>query len=245
MIVYHCTTHGTEADWFTKMFTDPWLRSRHQNSDLGFYHTGTLPDVNPYQNNAWDATIIPDNNVASAMYISYQDFLDMPDEEDRAFFVIRHPKEIVVSIFERWTNGLISDDMYMENLYTRYKDLDHIELKKRIIDICFDNGLFQTHIDWYKNITSDQRFLVVFFEDLIGEKRAKTVSKIFTHCGFDMSEALTDTYIKNFSTQRIVSEVPNMYKKSDWTKKWNSLLDDYWEEKAKESDIKELPYSYL
>ena len=96
--IYHCCVHKTGSQWIRKVFADPEI---YRVTGLRTYAYGPRLDDGDrnrsYPEVSFDRPF-PVRRIVSPLYIPYESFVELPKPEPwRAFFVLRDPRDIVVS----------------------------------------------------------------------------------------------------------------------------------------------------
>lgn len=173
--VFHCCPQKTASQWLKAVFEDP----------LVYKYSGLFPyNFTDYAKaiNLKDPTYyhfpkaFPDQTLATPLYVTYDQFLSIPKPENyRAFFVIRDPRDLVVS-------------QYFSILYS-HKRSDEVDQKRQtlrqmtqkeglqyVIEHLADNGYWDRIRSW-GNI-DDSYVTVIRYEDLANEQ---TMFATFRH----------------------------------------------------------------
>ncbi|MGX7672363.1 sulfotransferase domain-containing protein [Plantactinospora sp. DSM 117369] len=225
--IYHCTIRKTASQWVKALFSDPVV----------YRYSGLLPyDPRPYKWRYPEA--LPPNRVVSSLFISYKGFMNLPKPDPyRAFFVLRDPRDIVVSGYFSYR----SSHTAMGDVLQVRKVLQEKPFKEgllHVIDHLAAKGTFRSLRSW-ATAPKTEAIGLFRYEDLTGEQQLEEVGRLMRHCGIPIppSElaALVSRY--SFSTMRRRVEAPGSVshyrkgKSGDWR---NHFDDDVYEAFAAE-----------
>ena len=177
--IFHCCTQKTASQWFRLIFSDPVV---YQHTGLNCFSFESFMDllVGKYPENAdqkWDrlptllyrdfcpAVSVPVNTIITPLYIGRNVFGKLPKPENhKAFFVMRDPRDIVVS----WYFSIRDSHPLMGNILKHRKILQKTDFKgglKYTIDVLQERGVFEAQRSWM--IQEPTENVKVFrFEDL-------------------------------------------------------------------------------
>ena len=95
--IYHCCVHKTGSQWIRKVFADPAV---YRATGLRTYAYGPRLDDGDGAAPTRDLVrpAVPRRRIVSPLYMPYDGFAALPKPEPwRAFFVMRDPRDVVVS----------------------------------------------------------------------------------------------------------------------------------------------------
>ena len=138
--IYHCCTQKTASQWFRRVLCDPTV----------FRYTGLKPFRYP-KLGLREASIegpLPRRTIGIHLYIDYPTYEAIPKPEKyRTFFILRDPRDIVVSWY--FSAKYSHKQVYpIPELRRNLEMLDLREGLKYIIDAWNDFGLFEAQRSW-------------------------------------------------------------------------------------------------
>lgn len=185
--IYHCCTHRSASQWIRDILGDR----------IVFKYTGLRPfhyqtewmdkyDPRPYDERYFSKSF-PQNTIVSPIYIDYDCFLDVGKPEHyRAFFVLRDPRDIVVS----WYFSTKYSHQLMGPIQKHRHKLKNINKRNGIIygiDRLKDIGLFGAQRSWITS-KNDERVRVYKYENLVTGDNLKQIKDLFCHCQIDVPD---------------------------------------------------------
>jgi len=220
--VFHCTVRKTASQWIKALLSDP----------LVYRHSGLMPyDPRVYK---WrHPQEMPRGRAVSSLFISYPKFAELPKPEQyRAFFVLRDPRDIVVSSYFSTRNShtpmgdvpavrkVLREKSFKDGmLYT----IEHLRRK----------GTFRSMRSW---VTAPGTPAVALFryEDLTGERQHAEVERMMRHCGVELPPARLEELLSRYSFSRMRSDpegtaVVSHYRKGkagDWRNHFDDDIDE-------------------
>jgi len=156
--IYHCCTQKTATQWIRAIFSDP----------IAYRYTGL--DVLPYPHLglrfAHFDRPFPRRTFAATLPIAYPTYLSIPKpQEYKAFFILRDPRDIVVSWYFSAKYSHLPFGPIPE-LRTNLEKLDLQEGLRYMIDRLEDWGSFWAQRSWME-VTEDRENIQVYrYEDL-------------------------------------------------------------------------------
>ncbi|WFE24461.1 sulfotransferase domain-containing protein [Solwaraspora sp. WMMD937] len=175
--IYHCTVRKTGSQWVKAILSDPVV----------YQYSGLLPfDQRVHRRRYPDA--IPPGRVASSLFVGYKRFEAIPKPEKyRAFFVMRDPRDIVVSSYFSLRNSHtpMGDVLHHRKIL---KEKPRKEGLLYIINHLAEKNLFSALRSWVV-APSAETFRLFRYEDLTGERQADEVEELMRHCGIALPPA--------------------------------------------------------
>jgi hypothetical protein len=198
--VYHCCVVKTGSQWVMGLLSD---LATYKYSGLSHYHYLSRMysgrDPRPNMGERWFSDAFPERTIVSPMYIDYPCFAAFPKPERyRAFFVMRDPRDVVVSWYysSRYSHLVMGDDIRRIR-----EDLECLSVPDGLlysIDNLADYGLFDSLRNWFAAPADDPNVKVVRYEDLVAPDKLDVVADLFAHLdlGFarDQIEGLLDAH---------------------------------------------------
>ncbi|MGF1492741.1 MAG: tetratricopeptide repeat protein [Microcoleaceae cyanobacterium] len=215
--VYHCCAPRTASQWLKKILVDFRI---YQYSGLAPIPVGLVETP---------GKVPPQTLQTGTFPISYEAFCQMPKPETyKAFFVIRDPRDLVVS-------------SYFANRYSHVVSQSTLKNRQVLSDLAVEDGilymidalqgLFQALQSWVdaKKLGESElahQVKLIRYEDLTGENQLETFTDLFQHCDIAipesvLSQLLEDNKFKKLSGGRKQGEENHMshYRKGvsgDW-----------------------------
>jgi hypothetical protein len=199
--VYHCCVWKTASQWVRNVFsaTDvyrysgllPYAYEVHEGRDYRSLQERTFD--HPFQV----------GRIVTPLYISYESFAGMPKpEEYRAFFVVRDPRDLIVSHYfsSRYSHsenpGVLEDRALLVNIP---------EQEGMIVTLRFmaERGIFDALRSWVENSTSDPRVRVFRFEDLVGADQLNWMTQLCDHCDIKLPQEKLKAILDRLSFERL------------------------------------------
>ncbi|MDG4787899.1 sulfotransferase domain-containing protein [Micromonospora sp. WMMD1102] len=191
--VYHCTIRKTASQWIKALLSDPVV----------YRYSGLLPyDPRPHK---WRyPQPCPRGRVVSTLFVSYNGFMNIPKPDPyRVFFVIRDPRDIVVSSYFSYR----SSHTAMGDVLEVRKVLQEKPKKEGmlyLIDHLAGKGTFRSLRAWAK-APEDGTVGLFKYEDLTGERQADEVARLMRHCGFPIPPDELTALLSRYSFSRMRS----------------------------------------
>ncbi len=180
--IYHCCVHKTASQWIARMLADEQtyrfcgLKTHHYQRELP-----DKADARPIRNRTF-TTPFPARTIVTPIYIGRENFLAIPKPPaHRAFFVMRDPRDILVSWYFSWKNS----HPVMGNVSERREQLKKLGEDDGLIfgiERLAEDGLFDALRSWRTAGVSCPEIMVVRYEDLIDADQFACFQRIFTHC---------------------------------------------------------------
>ncbi|WDQ00375.1 sulfotransferase domain-containing protein [Micromonospora chalcea] len=185
--IFHCTVRKTGSQWIKALFSDPAV----------YRHCGLLPyDPRFYSGGA--TAPVPAGRVGLAIFLSHKRFEAVPKAGSyRAFFVIRDPRDVVVSSYFSLRNSHAP----MGDIPQARKALQELPKKEGmlyVIDRLRDKKQFGQMRSWAV-APSDETFRLFRYEDLTGERQTEEVDQLLRHCGITLPPAELEALLARYS----------------------------------------------
>ncbi len=239
--VYHCCVHKTGSQWIRKVFADPLV---YRATGLRTYAYGPrLADEErnrSYGEISFDRAF-PPGRVVSPLYLPHQGFvaLDKP-EPWRAFFVMRDPRDVVVSwyfssIGSHPTNSSRGMQQAREHLAALDEERGLIDSIRRLAGY----GLLDALGSWIG--VEDPLVMVVRYEDLIGDDRDHWWERLLDHCDVLLSEPDRKALLARYSFEALSGRSPGQENASsklrkgvagDWRNHFTPAVDEAFREET-------------
>ncbi|MFG2068764.1 sulfotransferase domain-containing protein [Micromonospora tulbaghiae] len=185
--IFHCTVRKTGSQWIKALFSDPAV----------YRHCGLLPyDPRFYAGGA--TAPVPAGRIGLAIFLSHKRFEAVPKAGSyRAFFVIRDPRDVVVSSYFSLRNSHAP----MGDIPQARKALQELPKKEGmlyVIDRLRDKKQFAQMRSWGV-APRDETFRLFRYEDLTGERQADEVDQLLRHCGITLPPAELEALLARYS----------------------------------------------
>lgn len=189
--IYHCTVRKTGSQWIKALFSDPVV----------YRHSGLLP-YDPRFYKRRPLPVVPPGRAALALFHSYPRFLDIPKPGTyRAFFVIRDPRDIVVSSYFSLRNSHAP----MGDIPLVRKILQEKPKKEGLLYVITrlsERYLFKQLRSWAV-APSSETFGLFRYEDLTGERQLEEVDQLMRHCGIALPPSELAALLSRYSFSKM------------------------------------------
>jgi hypothetical protein len=204
MNVLHCCPHKSASQWIRAIVRDPMFYAA-SGLTYHFYYEN-LPD-NILHRKVTESRIdeaFPENTVISPLYISYDNYVKIPQNgERRAFYVMRDPRDILVSYYfsHRYSHTM---NPIVELNRERLSSLGIMEGFEYCLDRLIQRGSYDAMRTWAG--TGDESVIVVRYEDLVGEDFKAHFRRVLDHCRINISDADLAALLDKNSFERLSGE---------------------------------------
>lgn len=199
--VYHCCIQRTASTWFKIFLSDALV---YQYSGLMPYDAGLSGvRMNTYYPRKY-ARPFPPKTIVTGLYIDAKNFENLPKRpEYKAFFMIRDPRDIVVS---GYFSLLYSHNPMGDVLPIRLKlrELQQDEGLIYVINYYNKIGLFDALRSWIK-YHNDDSVLVVKYDDFASIRHKDVVQMVLTHCDIRIPSRQLDTLLEKYAFKKMRS----------------------------------------
>jgi len=153
--IYHCCTQKTASQWFRAVFNDVAL---YENTGLRVYSYAKIG-----LRSARFKKPLPKKTLGTHLYINYATYkaLSKP-KKHKTFFVLRDPRDIIVSWYFSAKNSHIRVSP-IDEMRGYLEVANFVDGMKYIIDTIDDWGTFEAQRSW---VQSDQQIRIFRFEEL-------------------------------------------------------------------------------
>jgi hypothetical protein len=202
--VYHCCVHKTASQWIRRLLCDP--RTYRYCGLRPFSYQQKWPNgSDPRTITARSfSRPFPAQTVVSPLYVDYANFRAVPKPgEYRAFFVMRDPRDIVVSWYfsTRYSHPLTPG---VADQRPKLQRMDRQEGILFSIRHLAQYGLFEALRSWAEAPPCPAHKLVRF-EDLVGTDGKNEVRELLEHCEIEVPDAVFDEVHRSNSLKAIRS----------------------------------------
>ncbi|MBM2621085.1 sulfotransferase domain-containing protein [Actinoplanes sp. LDG1-06] len=219
--IYHCAVRKTASQWIKEVFSD----------SLVYKHSGLLTyDPRFY---GWKhPRVVPPNRIGLSLFFPRARFDKMPKPEKyRAFFVMRDPRDMVVSSYfsTRNSHGPMGDVLEQRKVLM---ELPRKEGMLWLIGDMAKKNRFGAIRSWVDAPQSPEVKLVKY-EDLTGDNQSDEMAALLSHCGINLPPDALETVLSRYSfakmNERKGTSTVSHYRKGqpgDWA---NHFDDDIYE----------------
>lgn len=206
--IYHCCVHKTGSQWIRKVFADPAV---YRATGLRTYAYGPRLDdgdrSRSYRDIHFDQPF-PARRIVSPLYMPYDGFAALTKPEPwRAFFVMRDPRDVVVSwYFSSVSSHPTNSSKGMQRTREHLSNLDEEQGLIDSIHRLGQYGLFEALGSWAG--AGEPGVLVVRYEDLIGDDRDEWWKRLLDHCDVTLSDEDREALLARYSFQVLSGRRP-------------------------------------
>lgn len=200
--LFHCCVHKTGSQWIQSILSD-LITYRYSGLTCYAYQSRML--------NGYDSRIItqrsfdkpfPEKTIVSPLYIDYDNFDKIPKpKSSRAFFVLRDPREILISWYfsARYSHIPIGDIPAIRN------DLSRLDLTDALlysIDYLEQLGLFTAMRSWKDAERKDPKIMLLHYEDLVNSSM-EVFSTLFKFLDVPIPDDSLSSLLEAYSFKRL------------------------------------------
>jgi len=199
--VYHCCVWKTASQWVRNVFS---------TSDI-YRYSGLLPysygphegrDHRTLQERTFDKPF-PRRRIITPLYINWESFASLPKpEEFRSFFVVRDPRDLVVSHYFSSRYSHVENATVLQDR-SRLDDLSERDGMVVTLKIMAGRGIFDALRSWIENSSADSRIRVFRFEDLVGPDQLEWMMRLVDHCDIRIPRENLETILASLSFERL------------------------------------------
>ncbi len=225
--IYHCCVYKTGSQWIRRLFSDPRLYRWSGLKPINGARLGGDPENRIPLAARQKPGGFPVDTAVTGLFMSYENFRIMPKPEKyAAFFVVRDPRELVVSWYlsTRFTHP---ENPGVKELRRKMEGMDDKEGIKFSIDYWRDNGLFTIMADWHRAAKKEKRIRTFFFEHLTGSDGYSCFQKILSHCRISIPDGRFRPVFEAHSAKRLSSgSKTGKYSFASQGLKWRQYFDE-------------------
>lgn len=203
--IYHCCIHKTGSQWIKSVLSDPVI---YQYSGLNPYHLQVMRDdmaklehvVKSLQENP-----LPDRTIVSTLYMEYERFEVIEKVgEHKAFFVMRDPRDLIVSWYYSALSAHVLPKDMSKPLYEARIALKNMSLNdglKYAIDFWVDRGKFDLMLSWVGK--GSENIKLIKYEDLVSTQNKLAFKELFDFLDIKVPDDQFDRLIDAYSFRRL------------------------------------------
>lgn len=231
--VFHCCVQKTGSQWVKSLLLDP--RS-FQYSGYSHYHPQSRQVGAGDSRRATEREIrggFPTRSLVSPLYISYDRYAEIPKEgETRAFFVMRDPRDLLVSWYHSAKkNHIVGPDETTPLARAReaLNRLDREDGLKYAVDYFEERGRFAALASWAD--ADDPEVLLCRYEEFVSDDGQAAFRRLFDHCDIRIPEDRLGALLEAYSFERLTgrkrgSEDTSSHLRSGRAGDWRTSLPD-------------------
>jgi len=186
--IYHCCVHKTASQWIARILA---ADETYRASGLHTYrYQRELPggaDIRKIGERTFDKPF-PPHTIVTPIYIGWENFIAIPKPSSwRAFFVMRDPRDILVSWYFSWKHS----HPVMSDIGEQREKLNAASEDEGLcygIEQLHEQGLFAALRSWIDASKRSPNAAVFRYEDLIDANQLAVFQKLFAHCDIAMPE---------------------------------------------------------
>lgn len=210
--IYHCCVHKTGSQWIKSLLTD---LDTFRFCGLAHYHYRTRAGRRIGRLRVTERIIdhpIPSGNIVSPLYISYQIYRGIPqDGPHRVFFVMRDPRDLVISwYFSAKRNHVLARDA-VHPLYGAREALSRLSERDGLlyaIDYLEERGRFAALASWAEGGPGDPNVMLIRYEDLVSEEHFSTFRRLFDFLDIRFPDEVLRDLLAAYSFERLSGRKP-------------------------------------
>lgn len=204
MNIFHCCVQKTASQWIRSLFQDSRITMHSGLQVLNFYHD--LEKEDPRLSSSYLFTVpFPANTIVTPLYISFESFCSIPKTEKyRAFFIMRDPRDLVVS----WYFSTKYSHPPIGKILERRDKLNQVSIEEGLIlsiDFLSERGYFRTLESWINAPVIDSNVKLVKFEDLTGADNLTVIQDLLDHCLIDVSPDVLQSLLDDVSFEKLAN----------------------------------------
>jgi len=154
----------------------------------------------------------PQGRIVTKLYISYENFLKIPKPDNYvAFFVLRDPRELVVSWYFSTRDSHIVKQEPDRLLYRARKQLRSMSVEEGLY-YCIrkfrEKGKFDLLRSWGRGAVDDSSVKIVRFEDLAGPHSVQRFGELFKFLDIQIPEPELEDLVYAYSFRTLTGRRP-------------------------------------
>jgi len=199
--VYHCCVWKTASQWIRNVLsaTDVY---RYSGLLAYAYEQHEGRDDRALQVRMFDRPF-PLRKIVSPLYINHESFDQLPKPANyRAFFVVRDPRDLVVSHFFSSKFSHVENPGVLDER-ARLEGLSDAEGMAVHMQYMAERGIFTALQSWAHHGTTDERIRLFRFEDLVGSDQLGWMMQLMSHCDIAIPQEKLEPILARLSFARL------------------------------------------
>jgi tetratricopeptide (TPR) repeat protein len=200
--IYHCCVHKTASQWLKQILADARIYSysgfQHHHLQTAMPNFGDKPLTERFLTEPF-----PQKTIVSPLYFSFDNFLTLPKPERyKAFFIMRDPRDLVISFYFSHTYSHSPNPKVLENR----KILEKLSLTEGLlftIEKMNERGHFSVLRSWIEAPEKDPDVLLLRYEDLTAPDNLVTFKKLFSHCQIQIPESVILALLQDYCFEKL------------------------------------------
>lgn len=216
--IFHCCVQKTGSQWIKAIFADEKIL-KQTKLQIHSYQSAMPGGFDPriLSERAFD-TPFPSKTIISPLYINYGNYKNIPKPKNhRAFFIMRDPRDIVVSWYYSVKHSHAPMGQIAE-FRKKFEQSDLYEGMKFSVEYLDEFGIFEAILSWHQS-EADPNVLLVKYEDLISDNSKETFAKIFVHCQIKLKDKKLEAFIDKYSFKSMSKREPGQEDKESHLRK--------------------------
>lgn len=234
--IYHCCVFKTGSQWIRGILQHPMVK---EACGLDCYrYEDYLPDrvdLRKITERFFD-TPFPENKILSPLFLSFDCFKSIIKPNNyRAFFVIRDPRDITVSLYYSflYSHREVGKISVARSTLQQKTQSDGL---LQVIDWTIESKVFDALSSWGKVKDTEYNIKIFRFEDLISDNQFKHFQELMKHCQIDIPDATLKVVLSDLSFQSLSGrskgseDISSHYRKGvsgDWKNHFNSDVESH------------------
>jgi len=198
--IYHCCVQKTASQWFMKILLNPEI-FRYSGLKDWHHKNGGYLDERPLNQRFYE-NAFPEETIVTPLYIGYDAFMALPKPENyRAFFVMRDPRDIVVSWYfsARNSHPIIGD---LGEVRAHLQTVQQDEGLRYAIDYLQRSELFAALDSWTRSADNDAVRLIRF-ESITGQYQKAQFHDLLDFCDIRVPQKILNQLLENNSFAKL------------------------------------------
>jgi len=203
--VYHCCVQKTASQWIRRILSDQRV---YQYCGLKPYdHNKTFPkgvDLRKLTDVTFEAPM-PPRTIVTPLYTAFDGFVGLPKPETyRAFFVMRDPRDIIVSWYFSMRNSHPTMGGTLSALREKLGGMSrHEGIRHSIYLLSYRTGLFEALGSWAGAADKDRNVMLVKYEDLTAVDSSGLFKRLLAHCDIALPDDVLAQLLEENSFERL------------------------------------------
>ncbi|MDX2465094.1 MAG: sulfotransferase domain-containing protein [Porticoccus sp.] len=231
--IYHCCIHKTGSQWIKSVLSDPIV---FEYSGLSPYHLQVMRNDMAKLDDVVKSLKekpLPERTIVSTLYMEYERFEAIEKiGKYKSFFVIRDPRELIVSWYYSALSAHVLPKDRLKPLYAARVALKGMSLKdglKYAIDFWVDRGKFDLMLSWIGKEAGSVK--LIKYEDLISANNKLVFKELFDYLDINIPGDKLDTLLNAYSFKRLSGrkkggENNGSHLRSGASESWKKYFDD-------------------